>query len=154
MESYRQVYDSHHLQADCHEPGSAPEPYARQSSMDYGLPLPFFMPLTVINSCYKQYGDRQEVSNSCKLLTSSNTPESTSSRIQGVFYFQGDEMISGKEYYTKFCILVTHLKSHFSTCLFLYIFHFTNFKLMAGSVVSFCQFYDMIRDAILTHKSA
>jgi len=25
----------HHLQADCPEPGSAPEPYARQSSMDY-----------------------------------------------------------------------------------------------------------------------
>jgi len=25
---YRRVYDSHHLQADCQEPGSAPEPYA------------------------------------------------------------------------------------------------------------------------------
>jgi len=25
----RRVYDSCHLQADCHEPGSAPEPYAR-----------------------------------------------------------------------------------------------------------------------------
>ena len=24
-----------HLQADCQEPGSAPEPYARQSSMGY-----------------------------------------------------------------------------------------------------------------------
>jgi len=30
-----QVYDSSHLQADCQEPGSAPEPYARQSSMGY-----------------------------------------------------------------------------------------------------------------------
>ena len=29
----RRVYDSRHLQADCQEPGSAPEPYARQSSM-------------------------------------------------------------------------------------------------------------------------
>jgi len=29
------VYDSHHLQADCQEPGSAPELYARQSSMGY-----------------------------------------------------------------------------------------------------------------------
>ena len=29
MAAYRQVYDSHHLQADCQEPGSAPEPYAR-----------------------------------------------------------------------------------------------------------------------------
>ena len=27
--SYRQVYDSHHLQADCQEPGSSPEPYTR-----------------------------------------------------------------------------------------------------------------------------
>jgi len=29
------VYDSRHLKADCQEPGSAPEPYARQSSMGY-----------------------------------------------------------------------------------------------------------------------
>ena len=29
MAAYRQVYDSHHLQADCQEPGSAPGPYAR-----------------------------------------------------------------------------------------------------------------------------
>jgi len=28
-------HHSHHLQADCQEPGSASEPYARQSSMDY-----------------------------------------------------------------------------------------------------------------------
>ena len=27
--SLLRVYDSHHLQADCQEPGSAPEPYAR-----------------------------------------------------------------------------------------------------------------------------
>ena len=27
--AYRRVYDSHHLQADCQELGSAPEPYAR-----------------------------------------------------------------------------------------------------------------------------
>ena len=33
MAAYRRVYDSHHLQSDCQEPGSAPEPYARQSSM-------------------------------------------------------------------------------------------------------------------------
>jgi len=32
MATYRLVYDSHHLQADCQGPGSAPEPYARQSS--------------------------------------------------------------------------------------------------------------------------
>ena len=31
MAAYRRVYDSRHLQADCQEPGSAPEPYARQT---------------------------------------------------------------------------------------------------------------------------
>ena len=35
MAVYRQVFDSRHLQADCQELGSAPEPYARQSSMGY-----------------------------------------------------------------------------------------------------------------------
>jgi len=35
MAAYRRVYDSRHMQADCQEPGSAPEPYARQSSMGY-----------------------------------------------------------------------------------------------------------------------
>jgi len=35
MAAYRRVYDSRHLQADCQETGSAPEPYARESSMGY-----------------------------------------------------------------------------------------------------------------------
>ena len=35
MAAYRRVYDSRHLHADCQEPGSAPGPYARQSSMGY-----------------------------------------------------------------------------------------------------------------------
>jgi len=35
MAAYRRVYDLRHLQADYQEPGSAPEPYARQSSMGY-----------------------------------------------------------------------------------------------------------------------
>jgi len=35
MAAYRRVYDSRHLQADCQEPGSAPVPYARKSSMGY-----------------------------------------------------------------------------------------------------------------------
>jgi len=35
MAAYRRVYDSRHLQADCQEPGSAPEPYTRLSSMGY-----------------------------------------------------------------------------------------------------------------------
>ena len=33
MAAYHRVYDSRHLHADCQELGSAPEPYARQSSM-------------------------------------------------------------------------------------------------------------------------
>ena len=35
MAACSRVYDSRHLQADCQEPGSAPEPYARQSSVGY-----------------------------------------------------------------------------------------------------------------------
>ena len=35
MAAYRRVYDSRHLQVDCQERGSAPEPYARQSSTSY-----------------------------------------------------------------------------------------------------------------------
>jgi len=31
MAAYRRVYDSRHLQADCQEAGSAPEPYALES---------------------------------------------------------------------------------------------------------------------------
>ena len=46
MAAYRQVYDSRHLQADYQEPGSAPEPYVRQSSIgylfEYWLPLLFY----------------------------------------------------------------------------------------------------------------
>jgi len=33
--SLPRVYNSHHLQADCQEPGSAPEPYAWYMSMGY-----------------------------------------------------------------------------------------------------------------------
>jgi len=43
MAAYRRVYDSRHLQTDCQEPGSAPEPYARQSSMGYLYGLPFLI---------------------------------------------------------------------------------------------------------------
>ena len=46
---YRRVYDSHRLQADCQEPGSAPEPYARLSSMGY-LYLLFTLPLRLMLS--------------------------------------------------------------------------------------------------------
>jgi len=37
MADYRRVYDSRHLQADCREPGSAPETH--RSAIEYGLPL-------------------------------------------------------------------------------------------------------------------
>jgi len=40
MAAYRRVYDSRHLQADCQEPGTTQEPYARQSSMGYLYLLP------------------------------------------------------------------------------------------------------------------
>jgi len=40
MAVYHRLYDSRHLQADCHEPGSAPEPYAQQSVMGYRNLLP------------------------------------------------------------------------------------------------------------------
>ena len=49
MAAYRRVYDSRHLQADCQEPGSAPEPYARQSSMGY---LYHFLPLLFTDYYY------------------------------------------------------------------------------------------------------
>jgi len=42
MAAYCRVYASHHLQAGCQEPGSAPEPYARRSVIKYGLPLHFY----------------------------------------------------------------------------------------------------------------
>ena len=35
MAAYRRVYDLRHPPADCQEPGSAPEPYGRYSSMGY-----------------------------------------------------------------------------------------------------------------------
>ena len=41
MAAYRRVYDSRHLQAECQEPGSSSEPYARQSSR--GLSLLFIL---------------------------------------------------------------------------------------------------------------
>jgi len=47
MAAYSRVYDSRHLQADCQQPGPAPEPYAQNSSMGYftftNLPLPLLI---------------------------------------------------------------------------------------------------------------
>jgi len=55
MAAYRRVYDLRHLQADCQEPGSAPEPHARQSSVGY-LYL-----LLVVLTADAVIGDRYEV---------------------------------------------------------------------------------------------
>jgi len=48
MAAYRRVYDSRHLQADCQEPGPAPEPYA----LEYGLPLSFYFILVFTITLY------------------------------------------------------------------------------------------------------
>ena len=37
MAAFRRVYDSHHLQADSQEPGSAPEPYATGEVLYFGM---------------------------------------------------------------------------------------------------------------------
>ena len=50
MAVYRRVYDSRHLQADCQEPGSAPEPYARHSSMGS-----FYLFYTILPAYYTQH---------------------------------------------------------------------------------------------------
>ena len=47
------IHDSRHLQADCQEPGSAPEPYARQSTMGY-LYLFYFEHLFLEEATLKQ----------------------------------------------------------------------------------------------------
>jgi len=50
MAAYHRAYDSHHLQANCQEPGSAPEPYAWQSSMCY---LHLYL-RQVVSFCYSE----------------------------------------------------------------------------------------------------
>jgi len=50
MAAYRRVYDSRHVQADCKEQGSAPEPYARQSSMGY-----LYLLMITNNSSFVKY---------------------------------------------------------------------------------------------------
>jgi len=61
MTACRRVYDSRHLQADCQEPGSAPEFCAWQSSMDYfyllsGNSFIVFLGINLLNCAhFKQY---------------------------------------------------------------------------------------------------
>jgi len=54
MAAYRRVYDSRHMQADCQEPGSAPEPYTLGNRV-YGLLLPFLLGADICPGCY--HGD-------------------------------------------------------------------------------------------------
>jgi len=64
MAAYRRVYDSHHLQAECQEPGSAPEPYALQSSMRY---LFYYTHLTAFFSEQPGQAGNRKVKNSLDL---------------------------------------------------------------------------------------
>ena len=56
MAAYCWVYDSCHLQADCQVQGSAPEPYARQSSKGYLLPLMNNFCIKSILLLFSRYG--------------------------------------------------------------------------------------------------
>ena len=53
MAAYRRVYDSRQLKADCQEPGSAPEPYARQSSTGYLFSV--LVGIVVVAQCVGRY---------------------------------------------------------------------------------------------------
>ena len=53
MATYRRVYDSRHLQADCKEPGSAAKPYARQSSMGYLYLFYLLTPLVSMSTWFR-----------------------------------------------------------------------------------------------------
>ena len=48
MAAYRRVYNSRHMQGNCQERGSAPEPYARQSSMRYHRGLVYRVRIRVL----------------------------------------------------------------------------------------------------------
>ena len=68
MAAYCRVYDSHHLQADCQEPGSALGTLC--SVIEYGLPLPFlhkygYLPVEL---CVKRFSLFGEGAKSCVSL--------------------------------------------------------------------------------------
>ena len=56
MTAYRRVYDSRHLQADCQEPGSAPE----RSVIEYGLALPSYRILCRTPNNVHVYSSKQQ----------------------------------------------------------------------------------------------
>ena len=45
MAAYRRVYDSRHLQADCKEPESTPEPYMLGNGVGYFYLFTFYRPV-------------------------------------------------------------------------------------------------------------
>ena len=55
MAAYRRVYDSRHLQAGCQELGSAPEPYAQQSSMGHLYLLPLQLDLLLSYAAFNVF---------------------------------------------------------------------------------------------------
>jgi len=70
------VYDSCHLQADCQEPGSTPEPYARQLSMGYlylnihTAALKSYTPVITMTYFIKSTTKtRQNIINHCALIS-------------------------------------------------------------------------------------
>jgi len=70
MAAYHWVYDSRHLQAYCQELGSAPEPYAWQSSMGYLYLLLFNTALCSVRGGTKTVGTlaSQYMSEVCQLF--------------------------------------------------------------------------------------
>jgi len=58
--SLRRVYDSRHLQADCQKPGSAPEPYAEQSSTVYLYPFTVIQHAIMQHDLFKTYVESQK----------------------------------------------------------------------------------------------
>jgi len=92
MAAYRRTYDSRHLQADCQEPGSAPEPYARQSSMGY---LYLFMYQVHSSLRIESRGHRSRSRIRVRIGQNGNTVGLTWILDQGQFVFPlMDEMVS------------------------------------------------------------
>ena len=85
MAAYRRVYDSSHLQADCQEPGSAPEPYPRQLSMGY---LYLFRPMSVGDSTVFRQSINQSVyspvnTHICTISMNGRSPEKHGVQLAG-----------------------------------------------------------------------
>jgi len=68
MAAYLRVYDSHHLQADCQEPGSAAEPYTLGNRVWATFTFTFFYLISQSpRTCCPGSGNEEAL---CALLTS------------------------------------------------------------------------------------